>query len=238
MKLRTTALSIPADGIWIDATLAHAPDVRGLVLVLQPGSNPVLHQRQAVVAAALQSAGFATLTLDLVSHAEEVRDVDARFNVSRLADRLLSAAVWIAHQPSLSNLSIGLVAFGTASAAAIRAAARSPRHFGALACVGGRPDLAGAGPLKTLDLPSLFLVGRNDPDVAILRRAYGMLKCTCSWQDVGVLEGEVPGADMLQRCGVLSSDWMLQHLPVAPVEDEADGGLDNLDTLLPQGPQS
>lgn len=234
MKLRTTALSIPADGIWIDATLAHAPDVRGLVLVLQPGSNPVLHQRQAVVAAALQGGGFATLTLDLVSHAEEARDVDARFNVSRLADRLQSAVVWIAHQPSLGNLPIGLVAFGTACAAAIRAAARSPRHFGALACVGGRPDLAGAGPLKALDVPCLFLVGNNDPDSSILRSAFAMLKCTRDWNDAGRLENDAPGAEMLQNCGMRSSAWMHQHLPVPSADDGTEPDPDKLDTLLPR----
>ena len=33
MKLRHTELSIPAGTIWLRARLAHAPDVRGLVII-------------------------------------------------------------------------------------------------------------------------------------------------------------------------------------------------------------
>lgn len=214
MKLRTTPIRIPAEGVWLDATLAHAPDVRGLVLILQPGSNPILHQRQTLVAGALQRAGFATLALDLLNHQEELHDPDARYNVTRLTDRLLAAALWIENQPPLCALSIGLLAFGTASAAIVRAAAKNPERFNTLVCLGGRPDLAGAGPLRNVGVPTLFVVSHDDPERAILRSAFDLLKSTRAWQDAGQLDNGVADLDMLQRSAAFAADWMLQHLPL------------------------
>ena len=44
MKLRHTQLSIPANGVWLDGMLAHAPDVRALALCLHSHGHPALEQ--------------------------------------------------------------------------------------------------------------------------------------------------------------------------------------------------
>lgn len=227
MKLRHSLISIPADGIWLDGSLAHAPDVRGLALVVQPGASQATHQREAEIAGVLQQAGFATLTLDLLTRHEEQRDPDARFNVSRLTDRILAAVDWVDHQPPLAALPIGLLGSGTASAAVIRAAVKNPERFDALACLAGRPDLAGASPLRSLKVPTLFVVGRDDPGTAIMRQAFEMISALREWHAAGGAEPERVSRQELEASTALAAQWFVQQLPPAPREAADDALADD-----------
>ena len=85
MKLRHTELSIPAGTIWLRARLAHAPDVRGLVIIAHTNNGEANGSVDARFAQALQSAGFATFQLDLITDQEAARDTDVRFNTPLLA---------------------------------------------------------------------------------------------------------------------------------------------------------
>lgn len=213
MKLRNTILSIPAERVWLDGWLAHAPDVRGLALILQPNAVSHTESREVHIARVLQADGFATLTLNLLTRHEESRDPDARYNVPQMANRVLAVSEWIGHQPPLSPLAIGLVAAGTASGGAVRAAWKAPDRFAAIVCRGGRPDLAGATPLAALRLPIRIVVGGDDPDLAIITQAYAHLRGPRDWQRVdgaGALFVE-PGA--LDRFARLASKWLAMHLP-------------------------
>ena len=67
MKLRNTLISIPAQGAWLDGLLAHAPDVRGLAILPQSSGHPALDSGPRPVDVALQSRGFATLRVDLLT---------------------------------------------------------------------------------------------------------------------------------------------------------------------------
>lgn len=211
MKLRTTPISIPAGPAWLDGVLAHAPDVRGLALILLPGA--LRESRDAHLAAVLQGAGFATLSLHLLTRYEESRDPDARYNVPLLATRVEAAGEWISHQPLLERLAVGLVATGTASGAAIRVAARAPERFPTLVCRAGRPDLAGAGPLRALRVPVRFIVGEQDPGRDIVTQAYGHLTAPHDWQTVkgaGELFQEPGTLDTASR---LAAEWLERTLP-------------------------
>ena len=42
MKLRNTPISMPAQGVWLDGLLSHAPDVRGLAIHLHSSGHPPL----------------------------------------------------------------------------------------------------------------------------------------------------------------------------------------------------
>lgn len=216
MKLRHTLISIPADGIWLDGKLSHAPDVRGLVLIVQPGASAAVHAREERIAAGLQHGGLATLTLDLITRHEEQRDPDARFNVSRLGERVLAAADWIEHQPPLTALPLVIVGSGTASAAAIRAAVKAPTRFQALACLAGRPDLAGAGPLRSLRTPTLFVVGRDDPATALLRQAFDMIPGDHDWRAAPGPEPEHMPPLQQDASATILAEWMARHLPALP----------------------
>jgi hypothetical protein len=63
--------------------------------------------------------------------------------VPLLADRLADAVRWLDRQPSVAKLLLGLFGASTGVAAVLVAAAKLPRHVGAVVSRGGRPDLAG-----------------------------------------------------------------------------------------------
>ena len=213
MKLRNTTLSIPVGQAWLSARLAHAPDVKALVVIVKPGSIEDENGREAYIAATMQKSGFATLTVDLLTHYEETRDPDARYNIAQLTQRLITVRSWIAHQPPLQGLSIGLISCDTATAASIRAAARDSTLFAALAARAGRADLAGAAPLRALATPLCMVVGTLDNGYRALAQAFELMPASARWFELAeVTELFIePGA--LERFCRHAGDWFDHHLP-------------------------
>jgi hypothetical protein len=212
VKLRQSKLSIPAHGLWLTASLSHAPNVRGLILLLQSSGT----QRNTAIPCILQQAGYATLALDLLTAPEEARDPDARFNVAALTERILASIDWIDNQPGLVSLPLGIFASDTACAAGIRAAAHAPHRIGALCILAGRPDLAGASPLRALQAPTCFIVARNDPRSAILRQAHDLLATERDWQTITTEAASDPTSP---ASGDIAARWMNTHLPTSSPED-------------------
>lgn len=213
MKLRHTTISIPTGAAWLEGGFSHAPDVRGLGVLMRAAGGKRTNSAEVVVAGALQQAGFATLVINLLTAYEETRDPDARFNVPQMTNRVLAVAEWVGHQPPLAGLAVGLVAWGTASGAAIRAAWKSPQHFAAIVCGAGRPDLAGATPLNALTTPVRFVVGGDDPHTPMLMNAYEHLGAPRDWQTllgVGEHFAEPGAVDQLAR---LATEWLALKLP-------------------------
>jgi len=218
MRQRTTELSIPAEGVWLGASLSHAPDVKGLIVILLPGADPTVMPLEKTIAKALQRAGFATLLLDLLP---ERHDPDASYNVPQMANRLAAVTEWIEHQPPLRALPMGLLGSGTTSAAAVRAASKQPGRYASIVCRGGRPDLAGAGPLRSLATPIRIVAGNLDPDSHIAAQAYSLITAERDWQrvpDAGPLFAE---GSTLSAFISLASEWFtdtLQRPATAPVD--------------------
>ncbi|WP_230971611.1 dienelactone hydrolase family protein [Nitrogeniibacter aestuarii] len=213
MKLRNIELSLPAGPVWLGALLAHAPDVRGLIIVTQTSAGRHETSREAYVTHQMQAAGFATLLVDLLTVHEEARDPDIRFNTPLLATRLESALDWVDHQPPLDGLARGLFCSGTGSGAAVRAAARLEEGFDALFCRGGRLDLAGAGPLGNVTVPVHVVVGRNDPGRDMVRRAFDLIRASKHWQDVGGADESFSQPGTLETVTTLAAKWFCEVLP-------------------------
>ncbi|ENO80256.1 hypothetical protein [Thauera sp. 63] len=210
MKLRHIDLSIPAHGVWLDGVLAHAPDVRGLAMCLNSSGHPPLDQSHRPLELTLQAAGFATMTVDLLTRQEALRDPDAPFNIPRLTDRVLAAIEWASHQPPLVGLPLAVVATGTGCAAAVRAAVRSPESFRSIAFLGGRADLAGAEPLRAVRTPIRFIVTPGTPEATILTRAYPLLKGDHHWLALPPTDSE-HDKDLLAARAACA--WLRQHFP-------------------------
>nr|MBL8455355.1 alpha/beta hydrolase [Zoogloeaceae bacterium] len=226
MKLRNTILSIPAASAWLDARLSHAPDLAGLIVILKPGAVLDSEAREAYIAGAIQRVGYATLLVDLLTHHEEARDPDARYNVPQLANRVLAVAAWIAHQAPLHGLPIGLIALDTACGAAVRAAWKAPDVFSALVCRGGRPDLAGATPLSALSVPLCMIIGGQDPGRAIVTRAYELITARKAWHEVPDASDLFIEPGTLDSFCQLASAWFKAELPppALPAAQAADPG--------------
>jgi hypothetical protein len=236
VKLRYSQLSLPSRDVWLPARLAHAPDVRGLVLVWQAFANPAAYDLETPVADTLQRAGYATLALDLLSD-EEGRDSDARYNVANLGARALAALEWLRHQPDLAALPLGVFAADTAAAAAIRAAAQLPGRIHAMSILSGRPDLSGAAPLHTLKTPTCFIVGKDDPRAPILRQVFELVTATRDWQTSAGGEPERMSAAMLAACADIAAAWMQVHLPVSVGNQNAAPGAPVVDTAFSPQPE-
>ncbi len=205
MKLRHTPIKLQAGDAWLAGDLFHAPNVRALALLLTAGDAGTLGTDQA---RALQAAGFATLQLNLLDTGEIASGADAAFDIPRLVRRLDLALAWLAHQPQLGSLPIGIVACGSSSAAAIRClAANADSYDGArqpLALVvwSGRADLAGAAPLRALRTPTRFVLPAGDPCEDIARGAYALIEPTIADWFVA------PDAAAGQRA---MRDWLERH---------------------------
>src|SRR5207244_38374 len=138
------------------------PDrARGIVLFAHGSGSSRFSSRNRHVAAALQTAGLATLLMDLLTPDEE--QVDAvtahfRFDIGLLAERLVYATDWLGAHVATANLGIGYFGASTGGGAALVAAAERPRAVKAVVSRGGRPDLAG---------PALAGCGRTPTPVRV-----------------------------------------------------------------------
>jgi pimeloyl-ACP methyl ester carboxylesterase len=167
-----------SDAIVGDLRLPDGP--QGLV-VFAHGSGSSRHSpRNQMVANTLHDRGFGSLLLDLLTLDEETRDLQTRefrFDITLLADRVLSATDEVRLRPDTARLPVGLFGASTGAAAALIAAAERPAGYGAVVSRGGRPDLAGEA-LEAVRAPTLLLVGGLDDLVIKLNQdAAARLRC-------------------------------------------------------------
>jgi putative phosphoribosyl transferase len=203
--------TITTDGRTLRGTLRLPKGaIAGVVFAHGSGSGR-LSPRNQYVAQVLQDAGLATLLVDLL----EEREADDRskvFNIALLADRLQSAANWLASQPEGQGLRLGYFGASTGAGAALLAAARAPDSVGAVVSRGGRPDLAGDA-LPRVTAPTLLIVGGEDEVVLELNReAFEQLTCP---RQLDIIPGAThlfpePGA--LEEVARMAQEWFLHYL--------------------------
>ena len=173
-KVIERAVRIPSEGIWLDGDLAiPAEGVRGVVLFAHGSGSSRHSPRNRRVAGALQQFGWATLLLDLLTPEEEQIDLrtrELRFDISRLAARLIAAADWLAEQRETAELPLAVFGASTGAAAALITAADRGERVRLVISRGGRPDLAGDA-LRRVQAPTLLIVGERDPQVRQLNES-------------------------------------------------------------------
>jgi putative phosphoribosyl transferase len=206
---------IPSQDIVIDGDLVLPKPAAGLVIFAHGSGSSRSSRRNRAVADVLVEGGFATLLLDLLTREEEALDQHTgqyRFDIDRLADRVMAAIDWAGDQRELAALPIGCFGASTGAAAALVAAAARPTRVRAVISRGGRPDLAGDA-LARVDAPTLLIVGGLDEAVIELnedarRRLRGPSQTTI-----------VPGAThlfeergALDKVARLALEWCLLYL--------------------------
>jgi dienelactone hydrolase len=212
--VKDMAVRIPAGDVVLNADLTVQPDAKAII-VFAHGSGSGRHSpRNRHVAEILNEHGFATLLADLLTEDEEAIDEqtrEIRFDIPKLAKRLVSIAQWLEDDPDLRGLKIGWFGASTGAGAALIAAARHPENVIAVVSRGGRPDLAG-DTLPEVKAPVLLIVGGNDHQVIELNR-----------QALSQLESEakleiVPGAThlfeeqgALDEVARLAAEWFHHH---------------------------
>ena len=186
---------------------------QGIVVFAHGSGSSRLSPRNRAVADDLNARGLATLLFDLLAD-DEAADRRKVFDIGLLGARLVHATDWIADQPDLAELPLGLFGASTGAAAALVAASELGGRVRAVVSRGGRPDLAGAALPKVL-APTLLIVGGADHQVIELNR-----------QAMAMLPGEkalqiVPGAGhlfeepgTLEQVMRLAGDWFQAKLPI------------------------
>jgi pimeloyl-ACP methyl ester carboxylesterase len=194
-------------GVDMEGMLELPHEALGVVLFAHGSGSSRLSPRNNYVARVLREAGVGTLLLDLLSPVED-RHVETRFDIGLLTERLRTAAGWVYAQDATSQLPLGLFGASTGAAAALRLAADPGVKVAAVVSRGGRPDLAGVEALRSVEAPTLLLVGGKDDAVIDLNReAFDQLGCA---KNLVIVPGathlfEEPGT--LEEVARLAADW-------------------------------
>ena len=208
---RSDTMDVRISPTGLDGILGLPRPAEGVVLFAHGSGSGRFSPRNTYVAAALRSAGLATLLFDLLTE-EEAADRRNVFDIKMLAERLALATVWVGQQQDIKSLPIGYFGASTGAAAALVAAARRQEIIGAIVSRGGRPDMAGPV-LAAVRAPSLLIVGGDDVGVRELNeQAFAQLQCEKSLEIVPGATHlfEEPGA--LDQVIELAGRWFTRHL--------------------------
>lgn len=204
-------ITVTGDGVSLDGILRIPDHPKGVVAFAHGSGSGRFSPRNQYVARVLETGGFATLLLDLLTP-DEADDRRKVFNIDLLADRLLLAQTWLGTHRPTSTLRAGYFGASTGAAAALQAAARRPEAVDAVVSRGGRPDLAGAY-LSRVRVPTLLLVGGDDgPVIDLNQDALAQLTCT---KQLTIIPGashlfEEPGT--LEQVAREALHWFDQYL--------------------------
>jgi len=232
-EMKIDAVRIPDRSALLDGDLHVPARCIGLVIFAHGSGSSRFSPRNRQVAAALESAGCATLLLDLLTREEEAVDLrtrEYRFDIQRLARRVIAAADWASAHHRLREMNVGYFGASTGAAAALIAAAERPDISAAVVSRGGRPDLADDA-LGAVQAPTLLIVGGDDQPVIELNEQAKRRMRTIARIEI------VPGAThlfeehgALEQVERLAADWFREYLPR---HAERGGALDMLDGVAP-----
>lgn len=136
---------IETGGPALQARLARPENVRSIILLAHDAASHRYSPYNRYLAYCLQTAGFATLSADLLSYDEQRQDTQAgpfRLDIWRLADRLDALAEWTRNEPRTKDLQIGYFGVGIGATAALVASLQRPGAIAAVVCQNGEIDLA------------------------------------------------------------------------------------------------
>ena len=196
----------------LPGTLDLPPHPMGMVVFVpgEPGSR--FNPRQQFLARQLHAFGLGTLMFDddVGRHAVKRNPV---LDIARVSACTAESLAWLAAQPGVAHVPVGLYGASTGAAAAFLTAARMPEHVQALVAHGGRPDLAGPH-LRRVYAPTLLLVDDCDPGLLELNRhALHGLPGVHRLQTLNASPNAAHALDALNTSAALTGSWFQQHLP-------------------------
>jgi putative phosphoribosyl transferase len=216
-----TPVRVPVGLDTLEGNLTVPRGARAVVLFAHGSGSSRHSRRNRFVAQVMQEMGLATLLMDLLTVQEESVDVATgqhRFDIGRLAARLVAATDWLARAGPTGHLAVGYFGASTGAAAALVAAAERQRTVKAVVSRGGRPDLAGEA-LGRVQAPTLLLVGCLDGVVIDLNRE-ALDRLATPRKHLELIPGaghlfEEPGK--LEQVAGYAGDWFKRYLTPATV---------------------
>jgi putative phosphoribosyl transferase len=181
-----------------------------LVLFSHGSGSSRLSPRNQLVAKSLREYGIGTFLFDLLGARED--NVQARFNIALLSDRLIFVTNWISKQHYAKGLNMGYFGASTGAASALHAAAVLGPRIKAVVSRGGRPDLA-MPKLHRVKAATLLIVGGLDTEVLQLNRQ-ALEKLTAS-KELKVIPGAghlFEESGKLEQVADMASKWFGKYL--------------------------
>lgn len=209
-------IEIPvAPNVTIQADLCVPENAASLVLFAHGSGSSRFSERNRYVASVLESKGFATLMIDLLTKTEDLTDMytaQYRFDIPLLTKRVIASTQWAQFYQQTSKLQIGYFGASTGAAAALIASASMKDTIRAVVSRGGRADMADNA-LPDISSPVLLIVGGSDTQVIQLNR-YALDKLSCKKKleivpHAGHLFQE-QGA--LEKVAHLACDWFVDNM--------------------------
>lgn len=134
-------IHVVAGGFTVEGDLHTTRSALGVVVLVHGSGVTRRERRNDGIARRLESAGFATLLVDLLDE-YEMRDRHNVFDVDMQAERLVEVIRWLGAERRTRALPVGLFGMGIGAGIVLRAAATAPGQVRAIVCRGGRPDAA------------------------------------------------------------------------------------------------
>ncbi|MEO0688019.1 MAG: hypothetical protein AAFY76_23920, partial [Cyanobacteria bacterium J06649_11] len=166
-----------------------------------------------------QTAGVATVQIDLLTPQEEAIDLRSRHcssNVQFLAKRLTAATNWLMNYSLTSHLRIGYFGEQSGADAALLAAAENPLAVGSVVSCSGNTCVANQA-LSGVQTPTLLIVGENDlPSIATNEDTIQQIQA--SDKELKIIPNasrQFKETGALEEIARLASHWFKQHLSSA-----------------------
>jgi dienelactone hydrolase len=209
-------IRIPLNDGTLEGSLTLPDGAQGAVLFAIGNGSSRFSARNRFIAEALHEVGVATLLADLLTRREQGASritEQMRFDIPRLAMRLLKATDWLGVHPTTRGLPLGYFGANSSVAAALVAAAGRPA-VAAVVARGGRPDLAGDALAEIAAAVLLIVGGRDDTLIDANETAFEQL-VQARDKSLHIVPRathffEEPGA--LHEVARYSADWFAQHL--------------------------
>ena len=207
---------VPAGSADLPAHLRIPQDAEALVVFVHGSGSSRHSPRNRYISDRLVDGGYGSLLFDLLTEDED-RGAAERFDIERMAARLLSVIRWTREYDPTKSLRLALFGSDTGVAAALRAVAELvAENAGQLVrCVvsrGGRPDLS-MQHLTRVTVPTLLIVGENDSEVLKLNESARVRIAGESALETVPRAGHlVEESGALDRVADLTLAWLGDHL--------------------------
>jgi putative phosphoribosyl transferase len=191
--------------------LPAATLTRGAVAFPTVSRGPLLNPYSRLAVSALAREGFATLLFDCLTPGEKGSLVPPT-DPGTVARRLLAATTYLRGLPEMSDLRLGYMSRGNATAGAMSAAAELGPELGAVVSLGAAEDLLDVH-VEGVTAPVLLIVGGTPADFAYVDRVSSRLGCPNAL-------AMVPGSHRLtegdprpfDRAMKVATSWFATHL--------------------------
>lgn len=205
------SINISSQNRVLSGKLLIPEESQAIILFVDEHGKATQDKRFLKIAERFQNYGFATLFVDLLT-ADEADSPAEAMDIYKQAERITDIRNWAGENPQTEHLSIGLLSYGSGTAAALEAVVNVENKINALVSLGGRPDLA-FDALKKIDIPLLFICG--DIDNANVVQHEKSLPHFNTSSKMEVIRDAGKGFETesaLEKVIGLSKEWFIRHL--------------------------